>query len=307
MGIFVGCRCGQAFEADLWLAGKVVQCPACNSPIVVPSPPAQAEAPTYVPRPRPFQSTETRELSQSVATFIVAGVVILMIVIGISIGIVLFIKSGPVDPLASLPAFPTTQPNPGNTSSLPATGELIPATPEGDTPLAPGVNRQPSPLTPLSSTGNIPSGWMHYEHPSARFTVILPDPPEVIQRTVEDVREDAVYHVLTATQSDHVFAAARTFRGQQIPPQDEAAIFDTLASVRADEIGGSILRSENLVQNGRQVRDLILQGEVEGSPVRKYMRLIIHGNSIFELSCQVPTGKERAGQIGAFLSNYRVE
>src|SRR5438874_8039689 len=89
VGIVVGCRCGQAFEADAWLAGKVVQCPTCRNPIVVPTPPSQEEAvPHYVPRARTSQSAETRDLKESMTTFLVAAVVIVVTVIGISLGIV---------------------------------------------------------------------------------------------------------------------------------------------------------------------------------------------------------------------------
>jgi hypothetical protein len=58
---------------------------------------------------------------------------------------------------------------------------------------------------------------------------------------------------------------------------------------------------------GRPACDLILQGVAEGGPVRKYMRLVVHGNSVFELSCQVAPGNENPDNIRAFLSNFRLQ
>src|SRR6185503_1619712 len=88
VGIVVACRCGQAFEADVYLAGKVVQCPACQSPIAVPTPPSEVPAATYTPRPRTTVSREEKETNESMTTILVVGIVLLMAVVGASITIV---------------------------------------------------------------------------------------------------------------------------------------------------------------------------------------------------------------------------
>lgn len=54
MPIPVSCRCGQSFAAGDHLAGKTVQCPKCQSPLVIPAPtgapmPAAPAAPTGAP------------------------------------------------------------------------------------------------------------------------------------------------------------------------------------------------------------------------------------------------------------------
>ena len=131
MAILVAFRCGQAIEADDWLAGKVVQCPVCRNPLVVPTP--VDAPPQYVPRTVPTVSRESRETAESMGTFLVAGVVIFLVVLGLSVGIVVYIRWK--NPVANVPASPS-----GPVSSAP----LMPATqtPSGKlTPFEPGRRR----------------------------------------------------------------------------------------------------------------------------------------------------------------------
>lgn len=304
MGIVVACRCGQAFEADAWLAGKVVQCPVCRSPLVVPTP---IEAPPqYIPRPVSPVARESREATESMWTFLVAGVVIFVAVLSFSVGIVGYIRWK--NPTASIPAAsPAASPAPA-TSDPPMPGGTVAATSPIATPNA-AQAVEPSPVTASSveSTIPIPTGWSRYQHSVARFSAILPAPPEVIVRKVENLADNRTVHILTATQDEHVYEASREFRPFSVASGEEGFAYDVLARSRAAEIEGSILRSENLTVADRPIRDVILQGTVDGVQVRKYLRLIVHGDSVLELSCLVPMGKERASDIGAFLANYTMD
>ena len=288
MGIVVACRCGQAFEADLDLAGKVVQCPVCRSPLVVPTPTPPDPSPSYVPRRYVSAiSRESSEAAQSVGTFLVAGVVIFLLVLGLSAGIVGYIRWNHL--LAKVPSLPTT----------------APAAAAGPVPVA----GRAAPSADHSVAGNtaVPQGWTRYDHPTARYSVVLPAPPEIIDRTLESPAGDRVFHIFTSVQNEHAYESCREFRASKIVNGQENETYDALAKRRSDEIGGSILRSENIHVNGRPVRDVVLQGTLDGIQVRQYLRLIARDDSVLELSCRVPAGKERAAEIGGFLANFRMD
>ena len=76
-------------------------------------------------------------------------------------------------------------------------------------------------------------------------------------------------------QEEHVYEACREFPPYRIPDTEIADAYASVASRRAEEISGSIVRSENLRVDGRLINDLVLQGTVDGVSVREYMRLIV--------------------------------
>ena len=71
--------------------------------------------------------------------------------------------------------------------------------------------------------------------------------------------------------------------------------------------GGKVEDSNHAMVDGRPMCDAILRGKVEGTEFRKYVRLIADGDSILELSCRVPPGKERIAEIKLFLGNYKLQ
>ncbi|MFN0017129.1 MAG: hypothetical protein ACKVP0_02650 [Pirellulaceae bacterium] len=292
MAIVVACRCGQAFEADDWLAGKVVQCPACRSPLAVPTPVAAA-APVYVPRPRSTVSHEDREAALSLITILVVAAVILMVVVGLSIGLVCYLKG--TNPVSWLERPPAPLPE-QRTIDSPATAQPLPAQPEPAGPMPP------------PAISGLPLGWNFYKHPSAGFSALLPNSPSFIERNIETAGADTTVFILAVTQNDHHYEASREFRSYSIAPGQEAAAYEALLSRRTAELeDGKVEGSNNATVDGRLVCDAILRGSEEGREYRKYLRLIVSGKSLFQLSCRVPPGSERPAEIKAFLGNYRLQ
>ena len=306
MAILVACRCGQAIEADAWLAGKVVQCPVCRNPLVVPTP---TEAPPpYVPRSVPTVSRESRETTESVVTFLVAGAVIFLVVLGLSVGIVVYVRWK--NPAANVPTAPDPSSSAPLIPSAPTpSGQLTrgDAAAGGTTPLAVPSGVPANTAPPAQALAAIPADWNSFDHPTARFSVILPGAPELSEERIETLVGYRTSHSLTSVQEEHVYEACREFPPYRILDTEIADAYASVAARRAEEISGSIVRSENLRVDGRLINDLVLQGTVDGVPVRQYMRLIAVRESVLQLSCRVPTGKERAADIAAFLANYKVD
>jgi hypothetical protein len=294
VGIVVACRCGQAFEADAWLAGKVVQCPSCHSPIAVPTPVPEA-TPAFVPRPRAAVSRQTREATESVAALLLAGVAILMAVLGISTTIICYLNGW--NPLGQMKNIWEVEEQTPQHSAEP---ELVGPVPITGPDTAGSV---PAQLPP----GGSPEGWRFFEHPTARFGALLPGSIEVIERTIETVAGDNVFFILAASQEDHYYEASRQFRTFKIAPGGESITCDAIIKKRVEElVGGKIEATASATIDGRLVCDARIHGNTEGMEVRKYLRLIAFDDSVFELSCRVPPGKERSAEIEAFLRNYRL-
>jgi hypothetical protein len=293
VAIVVACRCGQAFEADAWLAGKVVQCPACRSPIAVPSPVAEM-TPAYVPRPPPAVSRESREAAESMVTFLAAGVVIFVVVMGLSVGVVLYLKG--------------KRPGTGFEKSLTAERNVA-GTPAASQPPAAEAGLVTSKSVPASPPPTaLPSGWSFYEHATGRFSAAFPDLPSTLERRIEATSGDTTTFVLTLTQGEHVYEASREFRSYTIPSGREAPAYEALLRMRAGEMEeGKVEGSNNTTVDGRLVCDAILRGKVEGKEVRQYLRLIVSGDSVFQLSCTVPPGSELPADIKVFLGNYQLQ
>lgn len=319
MAIVVACRCGQAFEADAWLAGKVVQCPACRSPIAVPSPVAEM-TPAYVPRPPPAVSRESREAAQSIATFLAAGVAIFVVVLMLSVGVVCFLQGK--NPLAMLEALREQGKRErearwaarlGQQGTKPADAGLLPSTnPSASAPVAPlpakTLPAATSTTENLPASSALPSGWNFYEHATGRFSAAFPDLPSTLERKIEATSGDTTTFVLTLTQGSHVYEASREFRSYTIPSGGEAAAYEGLLRMRADELDlGKVEGSNNVTVDGRLVCDAILRGTEEGKEVRKYLRLIVSGDSVFQLTCTVPPGSEQSANIKVFLGNYQLQ
>jgi hypothetical protein len=319
VAIVVACRCGQAFEADGWLAGKVVQCPACRSPIAVPSPVAEM-TPTYVPRPPPAVSRESREAAQSIVTFLAAGVVIFMVVVVLSVGVVCFLQGkNPIAMLAALREQGKREREArwaarlGQQGTRPAEAGLLPSTnPPASVPIAPlpakTLPAATAPTGKLPTSSGIPSGWNFYEHATGRFSAAFPDLPSTLERKIEATSGDSTIYLLTLTHGSHVYEASREFRSYAIPSGGEAATYGSLLSALTREMeNGKVEVSNNATVDGRSVCDAILRGKVEGKEVRKYLRLIVSGDSVFQLSCTVPPGSELPADIKVFLGNYQLQ
>lgn len=281
MGIVVACRCGQAFEADLYLAGKVVQCPACNSPIAVPTPAVEPPVAAYVPRTRPALSPEERETNESFAMIMGVGIVLLMAVIGVSITIVGYLRGS--DPLQSIAIAPDTR----------AVED-------------PGAQPADS-LIAIAVPGGLPEGWGVFEHSAGKFSALFPTPPDYSDTNIGSVVGTQSIFSMQATKHEHIFEASREFRTFTISRGQEGAVYETLLKRRAAEMeGGRIEGSNNVTLDGRLTCDGILRGKVEGTEFRKYLRIIAADNWVLELSCRVPPGKERPADIKLFLGNYKV-
>jgi hypothetical protein len=295
VGIVVACSCGQAFEADLYLAGKVVQCPSCRSPLAVPSPADDVPATTYVPRQRSGLTREAKEANESLTTILVVGGVLLFAVVGISIGILCFVKGA--NPLLWARTAWEEPAGAGNIAPDPS-----PAAPAGPIAVA------SSPTTATPTLTGLPEGWIFSEHPMGRFSALLPDFPTTSEQTFESLTGSQTSYTLAVTKENHVFEATRAFRRWNIEQGQEAATYDGLLKKRASELeGGKIEGSHQAMVDGRLVCDGILRGKFEGTEVRKYVRFIATGDSVFELSCRVPPGHERAADIKLFLGNYKLQ
>lgn len=306
VSIVVACRCGQAFEADGWLAGKVVQCPACRSPIAVPTP-VEDTGPVYVPRQRPTAPRESNEAATSIVTFLAAALVIFVVVLGLSVGVVCYLKG--THPLAwsEKPTLPKTtvvetpaSPSPSaQAGPVPAT--TTPSTPPVHefSPAAPAPSERPPIATQL------PSGWNFYDHPTGGFSAAFPDLPSTLERTIEATSGDSTVFLLTLTQNSHFYEASREIRSYSIPSGGEAAAYESLLKMRAREMeDGKVEGSKNATVDGKLVCDAILRGTEDGKTVRKYLRLIVSGDSVFQLACTVPPGSESSDSINTFLGNY---
>ena len=287
MGIVVACRCGQAFEADLYLAGKVVQCPACRSPIAVPTPPEEVSAPTYTPRTRPAISRAAKEANESLTTILVAGGALLVVVVGLSFAIICFLKG--------------TNPIEWSRSWW---GEGNPVV---ETPAEADVAGPVRIATPAGALLGLPEGWGFFEYPAGKFSALLPSSPEYSETRVEGPTGNQTIFTMATTQKGHIYEATREFRTFTISRGDEAAAYEALLKKRAAEMEeGKIEDSNNANVDGRLVCDAILRGKVEGTEFRKYLRLIADGDSVLELSCRVPPGKEQPAEIKLFLGNYKL-
>ena len=282
MGIVVACRCGQGFDADLDLAGKVVQCPACHSPIAVPTPAVELPVPTYIPRPRSGVSREERETKESLTTILVAAIVLLMAVFGASVTIVGYLKgTNPMQSIAIAPDSSAAQ-NPG---AQPADGPV-----------------------PIAVPGGLPEGWGIFEHSAGKFSALFPSPPDYSDTEIGSVVGTQTIFAMLATKNEHIYEASREFRTFTMSHGQEAAVYDALLKKRAAEMeGGRIEGSNNARVDGRLVCDAILRGKVEGTEFRKYLRIIAADDWVLELSCRVPPGKERVPDIKLFLGNYKLQ
>ena len=282
MGIVVACRCGQGFEADLDLAGKVVQCPACHSPIAVPTPAVELPVPTYTLRPRSGVSREERETKESLTTILVAAIVLLMAVFGASVTIVGYLKG--TDPMQSIAIAPdpSAAQNPG---AQPADGPVLIAVP-----------------------GGLPEGWGIFEHSAGKFSALFPSPPDYSDTEIGSVVGTQTIFAMLATKNEHIYEASREFRTFTISRGQEAAVYEALVKKRAAELEYGIIEGSNKVNvDGRLVCDAILRGKVEGVEFRKYLRIIAADDWVLELSCRVPPGKERPADIKLFLGNYKLQ
>lgn len=113
--------------------------------------------------------------------------------------------------------------------------------------------------------------------------------------------------LLTLTQNGHVYEASREIRSYRIPAGGEEAAYESLLRVRAREMEeGMIEGSKNATVDGRLVCDAILRGTEESKPIRKYLRIIVSGDTIFQLACTVPPGSESSDSIKIFLGNYQL-
>lgn len=314
VGIVVACRCGQAFEADAWLAGKVVQCPACRSPIAVPTPVVET-GPVYIPRQRPAVSAESNETAASIVTFVAAALVIFVVVLGLSLGLVWYLKG--THPLASSkvpePQERRVNETPAVTQPPPAVARPVPSAsiPSGPAPTAISpAAKSPSAANPVQRTpprGNLPSGWNFYDHPTGGFSAAFPTSPTILERMIQATAGDSTMFLLTLTQNGHVYEASREIRSYRIPAGGEEAAYESLLRVRAREMEeGMIEGSKNATVDGRLVCDAILRGTEESKPVRKYLRIIVSGDTIFQLACTVPPGSESSDSIKIFLGNYQL-
>jgi hypothetical protein len=302
VGIVVACRCGQAFEADVYLAGKVVQCPACHSPIAVPTPADEIPAPTYAPRPRTGVSREEKETNESMTTILLVGGVLLVAVVAISIVIVGYLRE--TDPMRWVPQIPGTPDGPGalpdeKTGAKPAEQVATPV------PIAiPNTSSD----DPVVARAGLPEGWGVFEHSAGKFSALLPAAPENRESSIENLRGTQTTYALAVTQDEHLYEATREYRNFAIERGQEAAAYAAFLKRRAAEMEeGRIEASNNAIVDGRLVCDAILRGKVEGTEFRKYVRLIADGDSIFELSCRTPPGKERSTEIKLFLGNYQLQ
>ncbi len=297
MAIVVACRCGQAFEADLYLAGKVVQCPACRSPLAVPSPePELLPAASYIPRPRAAVSRESREATESITKILVAGGVLLVMVGVLSVGILCYLQgTNPVKWISDLREQGKREREARAAARAALAGEQSSSSPLDG----------PIPASGPATISGLPAGWKTFEHQDGKFSVIFPAGPESIDRDVESAAGVNSFFTLTVTQNEHVFEATREFRTFRIAQGEEPGVYDILLEKRKGEMGEGIIEGSNqAIVNDRLVCDAILRGKVEGTEFHKYIRLIAYDNSVFELSCRVPVGKERSADIGAFLGKY---
>jgi len=297
VGIVVSCRCGQGFEADAWLAGKVVQCPVCRSPIVVPTPVADVEAPaTYIPRPR-TATKEEKETAESVTTLLVGGGIILVLVAMLSVFIVFYVRG--IDPVA----LTTNIRNQGKLVQEP----VIKGAPDVPSVAVPGAT---STLMhpPIATPSGLPEGWAYHEHPAGRYSVLLPAAPEIVERKEEDLLGEKTFYTMVVSQDEHLFEVSRDFKEFNVIPDQIPTVYSTLVGLRQGEMDGGLLEGSNTTMvDGRLVCDAILRGKVDGIEYRKYIRLLVSGNYLFELSCRVPPGKERPTDIKLFLGNYRLQ
>ncbi|MGI8982450.1 MAG: hypothetical protein ACR2FY_24725 [Pirellulaceae bacterium] len=299
MAIIVACRCGQAFEADAWLAGKVVQCPTCNSPIAVPTP--TPETPTAPPpRPRSAVSREDKEATESVMIFLVVGAVILVVVLCLSTFIFVYLKGS--NPSTWLERSPESEQRVSGATAAPQAPSA---------PAAPAPAPVPSLVAPIehpSPVAGLPDGWRLFEHPTARFSALLPDAVDIIERKTQNLAGENTAYILAASQGDHVYKASREFRTYKIDPGQEAAAYEALVRMRVAEMeGGTVEGTANAMIDGRLVCDARLRGSEEGHEFRTYIRLIAADDWVLELSCRVPLGQERPAEIKAFLGTYRLD
>ena len=299
MSIIVACRCGQAFEADTWLAGKVVQCPTCNSPIAVPTPTPETPA-APLPRLRSAVSREDKEAAESVMISLVVGAVILVVVLCLSAFIFVYLKGS--SPSTWFEASPARErQSPPNAASQQSTSELSGPAPAA-TPSTAGPIGRPSGIAGL------PESWLLWEHPTARFSALLPGTLEMIEKKTQTLAGENIAYILAGSQGDHAFEASREFRSYKITPGQEAATYDALIKQRVAETeGGMVEGTANAMIGGRLVCDARLRGRLEGEEFRYYIRLIAADDWVMELSCRVPPGKERPAEIKAFLGTYRLD
>ncbi|MBC7856266.1 MAG: hypothetical protein IAF94_22780 [Pirellulaceae bacterium] len=296
MSIIVACRCGQAFEADAWLAGKVVQCPTCNSPIAVPSPTPETPA-APLPRLRSAVSREDKEATESVMISLVVGAVILVVVLCLSAFIFVYLKGS--SPSTWFEATPAQ--SPPSAASQQSTPELA-----GPVPAA-----APSTAGPIGrphSIADLPESWQLWEHPTARFSALLPGTLEMAEKKTQSLVGENIAYILAASEGDHAFEASREFRSYKITPGQEAATYNALIKQRVEETeGGKVEGTAYVMIGGRLVCDARLRGNAEGEEFRTYIRLIAAEDWVMELSCRVPPGKERPAEIKAFLGTYRLD
>ena len=179
VGIVVACRCGQAFEADLYLAGKVVQCPACRSPIAIPTPaPELPPSASYIPRPRTVVSRESRDATESITKILVAGGVLLVMVLGLSVGIMCYLQgTNPVKWIAELGEQGKKEREARAAARAALAGEQSSSSPLDG----------PIPASGPATISGLPEGWGTFTHQEGKFSVIFPAGPESIDRDVESV------------------------------------------------------------------------------------------------------------------------
>ncbi len=300
MGIVVACRCGQAFEADLYLAGKVVQCPVCRSPLVVPTPVAEAPQ-AYVPQSRLAVSRQPNEATELIVKILVSGVVLLVVVVGLTITILCYLPgSNPIKALreqGKREREARWEDRARAWSKEPeAAGPVSSSTPSG------------SVLSSPAAPAGVPNGWSYYEHSAGKFSAMLPAAPQFMERKLESLLGDQTSYFMTVADNEHVYEASREVLTYAIDSGKEAAAYDLQLRKRSAEWEGSKIEgSNNTTVDARPICDAILRGNEEGTEFRKYIRLVASGDSIFEFSCRVPLGRERHADIKLFLGNYKLQ
>ena len=232
--------------------------------------------------------------------FLVVGAVILVVVLCLSLFIFVYLKGS--NPSTWFERSPTGEQQVPGTTAAPQP----PSAPAA--PASPPVPSLVPPIEHPSPVAGLPDGWLLFEHPTARFSALLPGSLEVKERRTQNLAGEQVAQILAASEGDHYYEASREFRSYKIAPGQEAATYDALVKKRVEAIEeGQVEGTANTMIDGRLVCDARLRGIQEGQVFRTYIRLIAADDWVLELSCRVPPGKERPAEINAFLGTYRLD
>jgi hypothetical protein len=173
---------------------------------------------------------------------------------------------------------------------------------------APAASTKPARSAPPAASKPEPDEWVMFTSAAGRFTVRVPEKPELDIQTVATVAGPMKTHLYTASGSGGVVyqTGYSDFTAQLVNPARAQKLLIDAQNGAAGNLGGIVSEQHTLEVGGHPAREFAMQVTSKGMSFGYWGRLILAGTRLYQLQVIAPGDLASEDQRNRFFGSFEI-